>query len=120
VLNDLATYTRERENKEIKSKIYTRFIREFFYIMVRQHPQDDAKQTSESLQHRLTVKFSNAEVAQQLQKRSTESSAGMAMAGEHVMELEFEEWDGSTPFYQHCLAGSLAGVAEHCKFCTDR
>lgn len=39
----------------------------------------------------------------------------MAVAGEHVMELEFEEWDGSTPFYQHCLAGSAAGVAEHCK-----
>lgn len=27
--------------------------------------------------------------------------------------LEFEEWDGKTPFWHHCLAGSLAGVAEH-------
>jgi solute carrier family 25 (mitochondrial iron transporter), member 28/37 len=27
--------------------------------------------------------------------------------------LEFEEWDGKTPFWHHCLAGSFAGVAEH-------
>mmetsp|Transcript_29607 Transcript_29607/g.48850 ORF Transcript_29607/g.48850 Transcript_29607/m.48850 type:complete len:388 (+) Transcript_29607:98-1261(+) len=27
--------------------------------------------------------------------------------------LEFEEWDGTSPFWSHCLAGSLAGVAEH-------
>jgi solute carrier family 25 iron transporter 28/37 len=26
---------------------------------------------------------------------------------------EWEEWDGKTPFWSHCVAGSLAGVAEH-------
>jgi len=26
---------------------------------------------------------------------------------------EWEEWDGKTPFWHHCVAGSLAGVAEH-------
>lgn len=29
------------------------------------------------------------------------------------MELEWEEWDGSGSFTDHCLAGSFAGVAEH-------
>jgi solute carrier family 25 iron transporter 28/37 len=27
--------------------------------------------------------------------------------------LEFEEWDGASPFWHHCVAGSIAGVAEH-------
>lgn len=26
---------------------------------------------------------------------------------------EWEEWDGNSPFWHHCIAGSLAGVAEH-------
>jgi solute carrier family 25 iron transporter 28/37 len=26
---------------------------------------------------------------------------------------EWEEWDGKSPFWVHCVAGSLAGVAEH-------
>ena len=26
---------------------------------------------------------------------------------------DWEEWDGSSPFWVHCVAGSLAGVAEH-------
>lgn len=26
---------------------------------------------------------------------------------------EWEEWDGSSPFWVHCAAGSMAGVAEH-------
>jgi solute carrier family 25 iron transporter 28/37 len=26
---------------------------------------------------------------------------------------EWEEWDGKSPFWHHCVAGSLAGVAEH-------
>ena len=68
-----------------------------------------------SLQRRLTVALSSQEEAEKLQRQVTQSSHGMAVAGEHVMELEFEEWDGTTPFYQHCLAGSLAGVAEHRK-----
>lgn len=27
--------------------------------------------------------------------------------------LEFEDWDGASPFWVHCAAGSMAGVAEH-------
>lgn len=68
-----------------------------------------------SLRRRFTVAMESEEEAHKLQRRITQSSHGMAVAGEHVMELEFEEWDGSTPFYQHCIAGSLAGVAEHCE-----
>jgi len=30
-----------------------------------------------------------------------------------VFDDDWEEWDGKTPFWQHCIAGSLAGVAEH-------
>lgn len=26
---------------------------------------------------------------------------------------DWEEWDGSSPFWMHCVAGSLAGVVEH-------
>ena len=26
---------------------------------------------------------------------------------------EWEEWDGNSPFWVHCVAGSMAGVAEH-------
>eukprot|EP00980_Cylindrotheca_fusiformis_P006187 scaffold1323_cov113-Cylindrotheca_fusiformis.AAC.14 len=26
---------------------------------------------------------------------------------------DWEEWDGKSPFWHHCVAGSLAGVAEH-------
>jgi len=29
------------------------------------------------------------------------------------IDLEWEEWDGSSPFLHHCIAGSIAGVAEH-------
>mmetsp|Transcript_3777 Transcript_3777/g.8499 ORF Transcript_3777/g.8499 Transcript_3777/m.8499 type:complete len:167 (+) Transcript_3777:15-515(+) len=29
------------------------------------------------------------------------------------IELEWEEWDGKSPFLHHCIAGSIAGVAEH-------
>lgn len=29
------------------------------------------------------------------------------------IELEWEEWDGTSPFHHHCIAGSVAGVAEH-------
>eukprot|EP00979_Chaetoceros_neogracilis_P006809 scaffold1388_cov267-Chaetoceros_neogracile.AAC.46 len=28
-------------------------------------------------------------------------------------DLEWEEWDGKSPFHHHCIAGSIAGVAEH-------
>jgi solute carrier family 25 iron transporter 28/37 len=30
------------------------------------------------------------------------------------LDLEWEEWDGSSPFLHHCLAGGVAGLAEHC------
>mmetsp|Transcript_25880 Transcript_25880/g.63391 ORF Transcript_25880/g.63391 Transcript_25880/m.63391 type:complete len:385 (+) Transcript_25880:171-1325(+) len=30
-----------------------------------------------------------------------------------VFDDDWEEWDGKTPFWHHCVAGSLAGVAEH-------
>jgi len=28
-------------------------------------------------------------------------------------DLEWEEWDGKSPFLHHCLAGSIAGISEH-------
>ncbi len=28
-------------------------------------------------------------------------------------DLEWEEWDGTSPFLHHCVAGSFAGIAEH-------
>mmetsp|Transcript_19221 Transcript_19221/g.18463 ORF Transcript_19221/g.18463 Transcript_19221/m.18463 type:complete len:430 (-) Transcript_19221:91-1380(-) len=30
-----------------------------------------------------------------------------------VEDLEWEEWDGESPFWHHCIAGSIAGVGEH-------
>lgn len=39
---------------------------------------------------------------------SSESSSS-----EDSLELEWEEWDGKSPFLHHCIAGSIAGVAEH-------
>jgi len=36
------------------------------------------------------------------------------LAGEVVVGAEdWEEWDGQSPFWMHCVAGSLAGVVEH-------
>ncbi len=32
---------------------------------------------------------------------------------ESEVDLEWEEWDGSSSFLHHCIAGSIAGVAEH-------
>ena len=32
---------------------------------------------------------------------------------EDQVEIEWEEWDGQSPFLHHCIAGSIAGVAEH-------
>ena len=29
------------------------------------------------------------------------------------LDEDWEEWDGRSPFWAHCMAGSLAGVAEH-------
>lgn len=30
-----------------------------------------------------------------------------------TFDEEWEEWDGNSPFWVHCVAGSMAGVAEH-------
>jgi solute carrier family 25 iron transporter 28/37 len=30
-----------------------------------------------------------------------------------IPDDDWEEWDGQSPFWMHCVAGSLAGVAEH-------
>ena len=30
-----------------------------------------------------------------------------------IEDLEWEEWDGESSFLHHCIAGSIAGVAEH-------
>lgn len=47
--------------------------------------------------------------------RRQRSTRGLAVtSGERAGELECETWDAATtPFWQHCLAGSLAGVVEH-------
>lgn len=37
----------------------------------------------------------------------------MTSTGQENIDLEWEEWDGNSPFLHHCVAGSLAGVAEH-------
>ena len=37
----------------------------------------------------------------------------LALAMSSEDELEWEEWDGASPFWHHCVAGSLAGVTEH-------
>jgi len=34
-------------------------------------------------------------------------------AGATAESLDWEEWDGSTPFWQHAVAGSCAGMMEH-------
>ena len=74
---------------------------------------DDCASKSALLSRRMTHALTSSDTATRLQRRST-ASTGLAVAGEHGMELEYEEWDPSTtPFYQHCIAGSLAGVAEH-------
>ena len=74
---------------------------------------DNLSPSSPSLSRRVTHALTSTATAERLQRRSTAAS-GLAAAGEHGMELEYEEWDPSTtPFYQHCIAGSLAGVAEH-------
>jgi len=35
-----------------------------------------------------------------------------AMAGGAEDDADWEEWDGRSPFWIHCVAGSLAGVTE--------
>jgi len=37
----------------------------------------------------------------------------MNQSQEPIEDLEWEEWDGKSPFLHHCIAGSIAGVTEH-------
>lgn len=41
------------------------------------------------------------------------TSSSAATETSSSFDEEWEEWDGSSPFWVHCVAGSLAGVAEH-------
>lgn len=81
--------------------------------MVSSHNNDSLQKPKPSLQKRMTAKFESPAEAEKLQRQSTTHSATFGAAGEHVMELEWEEWDGSGSFVDHCLAGSFAGVMEH-------
>ena len=40
-------------------------------------------------------------------------SPSLPVDHEEEIELEWEEWDGKSPWLHHCVAGSIAGVAEH-------
>lgn len=45
---------------------------------------------------------------------TTPITAGVAaVAAPPPDAVDWEEWDGSSPFWIHCLAGSMAGVMEH-------
>lgn len=43
----------------------------------------------------------------------SESHTDAHNATDEIIDLEWEEWDGKSPFLHHCIAGSIAGVAEH-------
>ena len=52
------------------------------------------------------------------QSTRAEAIAGVSRMAED--ELDWEEWDGVAPFWQHMVAGSCAGVIEHtCMFPVD-
>jgi solute carrier family 25 iron transporter 28/37 len=72
-----------------------------------------SRDNNDTLQRRMTTKFEDPQEAAKLQRQTTSHAYTIGAAGEHVMELEWEEWDGSGSFTDHCLAGSFAGVAEH-------
>lgn len=42
------------------------------------------------------------------------ASTSFILEEEEELEPDWEEWDGSSPFWIHCVAGSFAGVMEHC------
>ena len=44
---------------------------------------------------------------------SSPASPSLLVDHEEEIELEWEEWDGKSPWLHHCVAGSIAGVAEH-------
>lgn len=41
------------------------------------------------------------------------SISGSTSSEEDIPDDDWEEWDGQSPFWMHCVAGSLAGVVEH-------
>ena len=45
----------------------------------------------------------------------TSNSANVIENSQNRVEddLEWEEWDGKSPFLHHCIAGGVAGIAEH-------
>jgi solute carrier family 25 (mitochondrial iron transporter), member 28/37 len=53
----------------------------------------------------MTVSSDNIEAVSPPGKSPSSSSSSF--------DDEWEDWDGSSPFWVHCMAGSLAGVAEH-------
>ena len=42
-----------------------------------------------------------------------ELETGSNAIEDEIIDIEWEEWDGKSPFLHHCIAGSIAGVAEH-------
>jgi solute carrier family 25 iron transporter 28/37 len=44
---------------------------------------------------------------------SPSASSSPPVDHEEEIELEWEEWDGKSPWLHHCVAGSIAGLAEH-------
>lgn len=45
---------------------------------------------------------------------STEAPAiAVAATAQDEPDADWEEWDGTSPFWMHCVAGSFAGVVEH-------
>jgi len=44
-------------------------------------------------------------------ENNNNNAAAAAAAAD--FDEEWEEWDGSTPFWHHCVAGSIAGFTEH-------
>jgi solute carrier family 25 iron transporter 28/37 len=45
--------------------------------------------------------------------RDNNSPGNTPAEAEDIPDDDWEEWDGQSPFWMHCVAGSLAGVAEH-------
>jgi solute carrier family 25 iron transporter 28/37 len=44
---------------------------------------------------------------------ATNNDVASSSSSSAAFDEEWEEWDGNSPFWVHCVAGSLAGVAEH-------
>lgn len=44
---------------------------------------------------------------------TADSHASREHSPDNELDEDWEEWDGRSPFWAHCLAGSIAGVVEH-------